>query len=63
MLIFPDTDFHFPSTSVPPDTFLGSVVNTTARRCDLVSDYFDHSFTCATQIAMSFGDGQSYVGS
>ena len=24
ILIFPDTDFHFPSTSVPPGTFLGS---------------------------------------
>ena len=24
-LIFPGTDFHFPSTSVPPGTFLGSV--------------------------------------
>jgi len=24
ILIFPGTDFHFPSTSVPPDTFLGS---------------------------------------
>jgi len=22
--IFPGTDFHFPSTSVPPGTFLGS---------------------------------------
>jgi len=22
ILIFPDTDFHFPSTSVPPGTFL-----------------------------------------
>ena len=25
ILIFPGTDFHFPSTSVPPGTFLGSV--------------------------------------
>jgi len=24
ILIFPGTDVHFPSTSVPPDTFLGS---------------------------------------
>ena len=24
VLIFPGTDFHFPSTSVPPGTFLGS---------------------------------------
>jgi len=24
ILIFPSTDFHFPSTSVPPGTFLGS---------------------------------------
>jgi len=24
ILIFPGTDFHFPSTSVPPGTFLGS---------------------------------------
>ena len=23
ILIFPGTDFHFPSTSVPPSTFLG----------------------------------------
>jgi len=27
ILIFPGTDFHFPSTSVPPGTFLGSVSN------------------------------------
>jgi len=26
LLIFPGTDFHFPSTSVPPSTFLGSVL-------------------------------------
>ena len=26
ILIFPGTDFHFPSTSVPPGTFLGSVL-------------------------------------
>ena len=26
ILIFPGTDFHFPSTSVPPGTFLGSAV-------------------------------------
>ena len=26
ILIFPGTDFHFPSTSVPPGTFLGSGV-------------------------------------
>jgi len=25
ILIFPGTDFYFPSTSVPPGTFLGSV--------------------------------------
>jgi len=24
ILIFPGTDFHFPSTFVPPGTFLGS---------------------------------------
>jgi len=24
ILIFPGTDFHFPSTSEPPGTFLGS---------------------------------------
>ena len=24
ILIFPGTDFHFPSTCVPPGTFLGS---------------------------------------
>ena len=24
ILIFPGTDFHFPSTSMPPGTFLGS---------------------------------------
>jgi len=24
ILIFPGMDFHFPSTSVPPGTFLGS---------------------------------------
>jgi len=24
ILIFPGTDFHFPSTSVPPGAFLGS---------------------------------------
>ena len=29
ILIFPGTDFHFPSTSVPPGTFLGSVVKST----------------------------------
>jgi len=28
ILIFPGTDFHFPSTSVPPGTFLGSVAYT-----------------------------------
>jgi len=27
ILIFPGTDFHFPSTSVPPGTFLGSALN------------------------------------
>jgi len=27
ILIFPGTDFHFPSTSVPSGTFLGSVVH------------------------------------
>jgi len=27
ILIFPGTDFHFPSTSVPPGTFLGSADN------------------------------------
>ena len=27
ILIFPGTDFHFPSTSVPPGTFLGSGVS------------------------------------
>ena len=27
ILIFPGTDFHFPSTSVPPGTFLGSATN------------------------------------
>jgi len=27
ILIFPGTDFHFPSTSVPPGTFLGSVAS------------------------------------
>jgi len=26
ILIFPGTDFHFPSTSVPPGTFLDSVL-------------------------------------
>ena len=26
ILIFPGTDFHFPNTSVPPGTFLGSAV-------------------------------------
>jgi len=26
ILIFPGTDFYFPSTSVPPGTFLGSVL-------------------------------------
>ena len=28
ILIFPGTDFHFPSTSVPPGTFLGSGIST-----------------------------------
>jgi len=27
ILIFPGTDFHFPSTSVPPGTFLGSATS------------------------------------
>jgi len=27
ILIFPGTDFHFPSTSVPQGTFLGSATN------------------------------------
>jgi len=27
ILIFPGTDFYFPSTSVPPGTFLGSERN------------------------------------
>jgi len=27
ILIFPGTGFHFPSTSVPPGTFLGSGVS------------------------------------
>ena len=29
IMIFPGTDFHFPSTSVPPGTFLGSDLWTT----------------------------------
>jgi len=29
ILIFPGTDFYFPSTSVPPGTFLGSDVSAT----------------------------------
>jgi len=40
ILIFPGTDFHFPSTSVPPGTFLGSatqsrhiMIDVTAVRC------------------------------
>jgi len=32
ILIFPGTDFHFPSTSVPPGTFLRLMVS---------ADYFD----------------------
>ena len=32
ILIFPGTDFHFPSTSVPPGTFLGSADGRTDRR-------------------------------
>jgi len=31
ILIFPGTDFHFPSTSVPPGTFLGSGAGGTQR--------------------------------
>ena len=31
VLIFPDTDFHFPSTSVPPGTFLGSGLDGSSR--------------------------------
>jgi len=27
ILIFPGTDFHFPGTSVPPGTFLGSAIS------------------------------------
>jgi len=29
IMFFPGTDFHFPSTSVPPGTFLGSDLWTT----------------------------------
>ena len=32
ILIFPGTDFHFPSTSVPPGTFLGSGSHTMRSR-------------------------------
>jgi len=32
ILIFPGTDFRFPSTSVPPGTFLGSGEQINARR-------------------------------
>jgi len=35
ILIFPGTDFHFPSTSVPPGTFL--------RLCTYVADDGDHT--------------------
>ena len=31
ILIFPGTDFHYPSTSVPPGTFLGSGVKGNAQ--------------------------------
>jgi len=31
ILIFPGTDFHFPSTSVPPGTFLGSEADCTTN--------------------------------
>ena len=27
ILIFPGTDFHFPSTSVPPDTFFKALTS------------------------------------
>jgi len=37
ILIFPGTDFHFPSTSVPPGTFLGSGL------CSEESDFRRHS--------------------
>ena len=32
ILIFPGTDFHFPSTPVPPGTFLGSALASYSSR-------------------------------
>ena len=37
ILIFPGTDFHFPSTPVPPGTFLGSGVLAACMRRTLFS--------------------------
>ena len=36
--IFPGTDFHFPSTSVPPGTFLGSAVACTDGAAEAAED-------------------------
>jgi len=40
ILIFQGTDFHFPSTSVPPGTFLGSACSVSVV----------HERTCASRI-------------
>jgi len=42
ILIFPGTDFHFPSTSVPPGTFLGS--EGSSAPTDVLDDIVEGTF-------------------
>jgi len=48
ILIFPGTDFHFPSTSVPPGTFLALVAGTVVERLSLAGEL---SLSCARPAA------------
>jgi len=41
ILIFPGTDFHFPSTSVPPGTFFKALVVSAGYPALLSSSYFE----------------------
>jgi len=58
ILIFPGTNFHFPSTSVPPGTFLGSVyIGSQCGRMLHATARFTRSFSTLASDIFSLTDG------
>jgi len=53
ILIFPGTDFHFPSTSVPPGTFLGSAIRGDATPKNYCTDRWLDEFANSRRVCVN----------